>query len=127
MSVDPIPAKVVKSTGVDDAHPRKDGEQDRLPIGGKDDAFDAQELGQWFPRDQIMRNGLVEENQKVERDADRDVINHGQVRTGRIERKRALYVGAGPLADKVEQSGDRCNEGVLQNAPFDGEKVGPRP
>ena len=67
-----------------------------LPEGQKDDRFDSEELEHGFVRPQQVTRSKEEEEESIERQADREVIDNGYVKVASshtAEKNRIRYDG----------------------------------
>lgn len=92
----------------------KDGQNDALPEGEKDDRLDGEELPDGIVGREEVSRGVVEEDQSVEGQADADVVDHDDVEVARVGAPVAVAVLAEGLQNERGKGHDRLDGAELQ-------------
>lgn len=106
----------------DGAEPDQDGEEEALPVGSKDDALDAKELGHGTEGLQVIGHADPEQSQSIQTNGDADVVYDAAPQISRGEAYVAFFVGASSLHDDGGDGKNGLKPGVLEDTAFDGEE-----
>jgi len=106
----------------DGAQPYENGQKETLPVRGKYDAFDAQELGHRPEGLQVLRHAHPEHSKGVQADCDADIVDDAAPEVARGDTNVALLVGPGGLHDDGGDGEDGLDPCILEDAPLDSEE-----
>lgn len=104
--------------GADGSGMLKNSQQHTLPEREKDDWFDCAELPDWFVGTEEVAGGKVEQEQSIEGQTDRDVVDDCNVQVPAVRREVSILVEVECLQNQCDDGHYWLDEAELQSGLF---------
>jgi len=101
------------------AEPDKDGQEESLPVGSKDNTLDRQEFGHGTEWLQIGVHTDPKHGQSIETDGNADIVYYATPKIARGETNVAFLKAPSSLHDDCGKGQHWLDPGVLEDASFD--------